>query len=117
MSPLLPFAISNYLYGLTSVDFWSYITATFLGFAPGTLGIVYAGTAGKALFAEGLSGFPWYLYAGAGGLLFLFGKTVASIATDAIKAIGRWISSSSSSMLPLSIVFETIILIYDHYFL
>jgi hypothetical protein len=27
------------------------------------------------------------LYAGAGGLLFLFGKTVASIATDAIQAI------------------------------
>mmetsp|Transcript_13070 Transcript_13070/g.12664 ORF Transcript_13070/g.12664 Transcript_13070/m.12664 type:complete len:117 (+) Transcript_13070:1498-1848(+) len=87
MSPLLPFAISNYLYGLTSVDFWSYITATFLGFAPGTLGIVYAGTAGKALFAEGLSGFPWYLYAGAGAGIFLFGKTVAGIASDTIKQI------------------------------
>jgi hypothetical protein len=41
----------------------------------------------QALFSEGISGFPWYLYAGAGGLLFLFGKTVASIATDAIQAI------------------------------
>lgn len=39
------------------------------------------------MFSEGIGGFPWYLYAGAGGLLFLFGKTVASIATDAIKAI------------------------------
>jgi uncharacterized membrane protein YdjX (TVP38/TMEM64 family) len=47
LSPLLPFALSNYLYGLTSVDFWSYVTATFLGFSPGTLGIVYAGSAGK----------------------------------------------------------------------
>ena len=27
------------------------------------------------------------MYAGAGGLIFLFGKTVASIATDMIKAI------------------------------
>lgn len=47
LSPLLPFALSNYLYGLTSVDFWSYVSATFLGFSPGTLAIVYAGSAGK----------------------------------------------------------------------
>lgn len=41
----------------------------------------------QALFSDGISGFPWYLYAGAGGFLFLFGKTVANIATDMIKAI------------------------------
>jgi uncharacterized membrane protein YdjX (TVP38/TMEM64 family) len=50
LSPLLPFALSNYLYGLTSVDFWSFVSATFLGFSPGTLAIVYAGSAGKVNF-------------------------------------------------------------------
>jgi uncharacterized membrane protein YdjX (TVP38/TMEM64 family) len=84
VAPLFPFSIVNYLYGLTSVDFWSYFTATLLGFAPGTLAIVYAGTAGKALFSEGLSGFPWYLYVVAGLGLALFGKIVTKFATDTI---------------------------------
>jgi uncharacterized membrane protein YdjX (TVP38/TMEM64 family) len=38
LTPLFPFSIANYLYGLTSVDFWSYFAATLLGFAPGTNG-------------------------------------------------------------------------------
>jgi uncharacterized membrane protein YdjX (TVP38/TMEM64 family) len=84
VAPLFPFSIVNYLYGLTSVDFWSYFTATLLGFAPGTLAIVYAGTAGKALFSDGLSGFPWYLYVVAGLGLALFGKIVTKFATDTI---------------------------------
>ena len=85
MSPLLPFAISNYLYGLTSVDFWSYLAATFLGFAPGTLGVVYAGSAGKALFSAGMSSLPWYAYAGGGALVLAVGNIVAKVATDVLK--------------------------------
>jgi len=89
MSPLLPFAISNYLYGLTSVDFWSYLAATFLGFIPGTLGVVYAGSAGKALFSSGMSSLPWYAYLSGGALLVLFANTVARVATDALKQMEK----------------------------
>jgi hypothetical protein len=35
LSPLLPLAISNYLYGLTSVDLGSYVLGSWLGMLPG----------------------------------------------------------------------------------
>ena len=35
LSPLLPFALSNYLYGLTSVKPRPYILASWLGMLPG----------------------------------------------------------------------------------
>lgn len=84
LSPLLPFALSNYLYGITSVDFASFFAATFLGFAPGTLGIVYAGSAGKTFFSEGGT-LPWYAVAGVGALLLFAAQTLAKIAGEAIK--------------------------------
>jgi uncharacterized membrane protein YdjX (TVP38/TMEM64 family) len=84
LSPLLPFAVSNYLYGITSVDFVSFFAATFLGFAPGTIGIVYAGSAGKSLLAEGGS-VPWYFAVAGVGLVIFMGQTLARIAGDAIK--------------------------------
>jgi uncharacterized membrane protein YdjX (TVP38/TMEM64 family) len=86
LSPLLPFALSNYLYGITSVDFASFFAATFLGFAPGTMGIVYAGSAGKAFFSEGGS-LPWYVIAGGGAVIILAAQTLAKVAGDAIKAM------------------------------
>jgi uncharacterized membrane protein YdjX (TVP38/TMEM64 family) len=52
LSPLIPFNLSNYFYGLTSVKFWSYVLASWIGMLPGTLLYVYLGAAGKA----GLSG-------------------------------------------------------------
>ena len=43
LSPLLPLALSNYLYGLTSVDFVPYVLGSWLGMLPGTIAYVSAG--------------------------------------------------------------------------
>ncbi|MBI1194849.1 MAG: hypothetical protein GC138_03250 [Gammaproteobacteria bacterium] len=48
LSPLIPFNLSNYFYGLTSVKFWPYVFASWLGMIPGTLLYVYLGTLGRA---------------------------------------------------------------------
>jgi uncharacterized membrane protein YdjX (TVP38/TMEM64 family) len=44
LSPLTPFPILNYVYGVTNVSFWRYVTGTFLGMLPGTFLFVYAGS-------------------------------------------------------------------------
>jgi uncharacterized membrane protein YdjX (TVP38/TMEM64 family) len=50
LSPLIPFNLSNYFYGLTSLRFWPYVLASWIGMIPGTLLYVYLGAAGKAGF-------------------------------------------------------------------
>ncbi len=45
---MIPFNLSNYLYGLTDVKLLPYVLATWLGTLPGTALYVYLGTAGKA---------------------------------------------------------------------
>ena len=47
LSPAIPYSLSNYLYGLTSVSFVPYVIASWLGMLPGTVMYVYLGTAGK----------------------------------------------------------------------
>lgn len=47
MSPLIPYNLSNYFYGLTAVRFWPYVLATWVGMIPGTLLYVYFGTLGR----------------------------------------------------------------------
>lgn len=49
LSPLLPFSISNYLYGLTSVKLSQYVLGSWLGMLPGTIAYVSAGAAVNAL--------------------------------------------------------------------
>jgi uncharacterized membrane protein YdjX (TVP38/TMEM64 family) len=51
LSPVIPFNLSNYFYGLTAVKFWPYVRASWIGMMPGTFLYVYIGTAGKAAVA------------------------------------------------------------------
>jgi uncharacterized membrane protein YdjX (TVP38/TMEM64 family) len=48
LSPVIPFNVSNYFYGLTAVKFWPYVLASWIGTMPGALLYVYIGVAGKA---------------------------------------------------------------------
>ncbi len=49
LSPVFPFSISNYLFGLTRVPFGRYMLANWLGMAPGTLLYIYIGMLGREL--------------------------------------------------------------------
>lgn len=85
LSPLLPFALSNYFYGVTAVDFWPYLLATLLGFAPGTFAYVSLGQAAQVV-SEGPSdtGLQWYVYVGAAAAFGVISKLVSDIASEAL---------------------------------
>ncbi len=48
LSPVVPFSVSNYLFGFTGVRFTPYVLATWIGFLPMTLLEVYLGVVGRA---------------------------------------------------------------------
>jgi uncharacterized membrane protein YdjX (TVP38/TMEM64 family) len=52
LSPLIPFNLSNYFYGITSVSLKAYVVVSAIGMIPGTLLYAYLGAIGKA----GISG-------------------------------------------------------------
>jgi uncharacterized membrane protein YdjX (TVP38/TMEM64 family) len=49
ISPVFPFNVLNYAFGLTKVDFWKYALATWIGMTPGTFLFVYFGAAAGTL--------------------------------------------------------------------
>jgi uncharacterized membrane protein YdjX (TVP38/TMEM64 family) len=56
LSPVIPFNISNYFYGLTSVKFWPYVLVSWIGMIPGMFLYVYIGTASQAAVSAAASG-------------------------------------------------------------
>jgi len=56
LSPVIPFNLSNYFYGLTGVKFWLYVVASWIGMMPGTFLYVYIGAAGKAAVSAAAGG-------------------------------------------------------------
>jgi uncharacterized membrane protein YdjX (TVP38/TMEM64 family) len=49
LSPIFPFNLLNYAYGLTSVPFRTYLLASWIGMLPGTIMYVYLGSAAHSL--------------------------------------------------------------------
>jgi uncharacterized membrane protein YdjX (TVP38/TMEM64 family) len=58
LSPLVPFSLSNYLYGLTSVKFGSYVATSWAAMLPATVLYVYLGAAGRSI-GEKTGKSPW----------------------------------------------------------
>ncbi|KAK9813128.1 hypothetical protein WJX72_009521 [[Myrmecia] bisecta] len=76
LSPLLPLALSNYLYGLTSVDLTSYVLGSWLGMLPGTIAYVIAGDYGRSVIDNGEGGLaiaPWQVALGVGVTVLALG--------------------------------------------
>lgn len=91
LSPLFPFAASNYLYGLTSVDLAPYVAGSFLGSLPGTYAYVSAGHVGKAVLDGGEGSFSvetWQVALGLGVTVLALGF-VGQLAKQAIKEMDQ----------------------------
>lgn len=56
LSPVFPFSLLNYTYGLTPVTFRDYFFASWIGMLPGTLMYVYLGKAGESIATIGAEG-------------------------------------------------------------
>jgi uncharacterized membrane protein YdjX (TVP38/TMEM64 family) len=85
LSPIFPFALSNYLYGASSINFGAFFWGTLLGFAPGTVAYVYTGFIGKAFTDGGDSTYPWFVYAGGLAVFAGFLKVAADTASRVIE--------------------------------
>lgn len=92
LSPLIPFNVSNYFYGVTSVGFWPYVLASGIGMFPGTLLFAYLGAIGQASLGgggkKGHSPLEWTFLAI--GLLATIGVSVfvSRLAKKALKEKG-----------------------------
>ncbi|GBG85039.1 hypothetical protein CBR_g39503 [Chara braunii] len=52
LSPLMPFSLGNYFYGLTSIRLLPYIAASWIGMLPGTWTYICAGSVGRSIISQ-----------------------------------------------------------------
>jgi len=83
-SPIFPFKLSNYFFGLTRIPFWQFFFANFVGVLPLTLLNVYIGSLAAEmveLTQREAQPWEWIIYVGgllaAVGVLFLIFRMVA----------------------------------------
>ncbi len=65
LSPLVPFNLQNYVFGVTGVGFWPYVAATLVGIIPGATAYVLLGAAGQAA-GDKEYGWPFWVLLGVG---------------------------------------------------
>jgi uncharacterized membrane protein YdjX (TVP38/TMEM64 family) len=53
LTPIIPFNVQNYFFGLTEINFWHYVAATAVGIVPGVLLYLYLGAIGGATLGGG----------------------------------------------------------------
>ncbi|MHC4624000.1 MAG: FAD-dependent oxidoreductase, partial [Planctomycetota bacterium] len=86
LSPVFPFNLLNYAFGLTKVSFWKYALASWIGMIPGTLMYVYFG-AGLRSLADVAAG---KVQTGlAGKIFFWFGMAATVVVTVFVTRIAR----------------------------
>jgi uncharacterized membrane protein YdjX (TVP38/TMEM64 family) len=93
LSPVIPFNLSNYFYGLSAVTFWPYVLASWIGMMPGTFLYVYIGVASKAAVTAAAGGeamkhgWQYWTFLGVGFLATVIVTIwVTKIARDALKS-------------------------------
>ena len=63
LSPLVPFNLQNYFYGITDIKLLHYVPATFVGIMPGTMLYVYLGAVGRVASSDGRGMLEWGFFA------------------------------------------------------
>jgi uncharacterized membrane protein YdjX (TVP38/TMEM64 family) len=91
LSPLIPFNLSNYFYGITGISFGAYVLVSAIGMIPGTLMYAYLGAIGQASVSGGTAAHSkWQYVLLAIGLVATIAVTVlvGRIAKNALKKSG-----------------------------
>lgn len=90
LSPIFPFNLLNYAFGLTKVRLWQYVLASWIGMLPGTVMYVYLGSALKSL-ADVVAGEPGYPLGGGTPqtVFFVAGLVMTVIATVVITRVAK----------------------------
>jgi uncharacterized membrane protein YdjX (TVP38/TMEM64 family) len=69
LSAVVPYTLSNYVYGVTAIRFWPYVLASWIGMLPITAVYVSIGAAGRAAVASAPGSVWRWVILGAGVLL------------------------------------------------
>lgn len=95
LSPVVPFNLQNYLYGVTSIRFWPCVLASWATMLPGTVLYVYLGSLGRTAVGPSASWLEWLLRGA--GLLATIAVTayVSRVARSAVQKHSRIVDDSS----------------------